>query len=256
MESFPLLETPEQTARSRPRRPFRSWLKDVGRSDAAQRLLGNSLATYLRFVHASSRITFLPDRPEVVVGERLPVIITMWHGQHFMLPFIRPGHTPVRALISRHRDGEVNAIVAKRLGVEAIRGSGGRERRQALKKGGIRGFLEMKTSLEEGVSVCLTADISNGVAKRVGPGVVALARVTGRPILPLAFASSRRIELRSWDRASVNLPFSRAACVTGDLVFVAADADEASMEAKRLELEQALNAATETAYRFVDRRDG
>ncbi|MFO1185228.1 MAG: lysophospholipid acyltransferase family protein [Bauldia sp.] len=251
-----MLERPEQLSRPRTQRSFRSWLKGVGRSDAAQRVIGNGLAAYLRLVHATSRVIYTPARPEDIVGDQLPVIITMWHGQHFMLPLIRPPNTPVRALISRHRDGEINAIAAHRLGVQTIRGSGGRERQNTLKKGGIRGFLEMKSSLDAGISVCLTADISNGIAKRAGLGVVALAKASGRPILPIAFASNRRIELRSWDRAAVNLPFSRAACVTGNLIFVAPDADAAALEAKRLETEQSLNAATEGAYRLVDRRHG
>ena len=44
----------------------------------------------------------------------MPAIIAMWHGQHFMAPFIKrkdPRHR-TKVLISRHRDGEINARAA------------------------------------------------------------------------------------------------------------------------------------------------
>src|SRR5262245_66393294 len=85
-------------------------------------------AEYLRLVWKTSRFVVEPaDIYEHVVDE-LPIIITMWHGQHFLLPFIRQGH-PAKVLVSRHRDGEVNAIAAERLGVGTIRGSGDSKRR-------------------------------------------------------------------------------------------------------------------------------
>ena len=53
----------------------------------------------------------------------------MWHGQHMLIPFVRPDPLRAKVLISRHRDGGINAIIAERLGLETIRGSGdhGRE---------------------------------------------------------------------------------------------------------------------------------
>jgi lysophospholipid acyltransferase (LPLAT)-like uncharacterized protein len=212
------------------------------------------LAGYLRFVRASSTLIREPADPYTALAASLPYIVTMWHGQHFMLPFARqPGHD-VRVLISRHGDGGINAVAAERLGLGTIRGSGGRERHRALEKGGVRGFLEMKSALAAGATVCMTADISNGVSRRAGIGVVALARASGRPIVPAAFATSRRITLKSWDRATVNLPFSRAALVLGDPILVPADADEATLEACRKRVEDELNRITERAYAIADRR--
>ena len=107
-------------------------------------------------------------------------------------------------------------------------------------------------ALDEGVFVCMTADISNLAPRRAGMGVVSLAKVTGRPIVPVAYASSRRIDLDSWDRATINLPFSRAACAVGEIVEVPADADDKTLEAKRLGVEDALNEATRRAHAIVD----
>jgi len=72
--------------------------------------------------------------------------------------------------------------------------------------------------------------------------------------LPVAVATSNMIQLSTWDCAAINLPFSRGAFVVGDLVHVPEDADKAMMEAKRLEVQNALDAAHRTAYGMVGRK--
>ena len=231
-------------------------LRQLSRSPRTRAIFAGVLANYLRFVNATSKLVFDPGDPYEIFADAGPAIITMWHGQHFMLPFVRRGNLDVRVLISRHHDGEINARVAEKLGVGTIRGSGARNPSRMLEKGGIAGFMEMKAALEEGACVAMTADLSNLQARHAGFGVVALARVTGRPILPIAYASSRRIDVKSWDRATFNLPLSRAACVFGELITVPADASDALLAEKRLAVENALNAATTRAYALVDRRHG
>lgn len=225
-------------------------------SAPVQRSVAGLAANYLRLVNATSRLAFDPPDPYGRYIHLAPVIFTMWHGQHFMLPFARIFDFDVRVLISRSRDGEINARVAEKLGVGTIRGSTARDPSRMIEKGGMVGFLEMKAALEEGACVSMTADISNLAARRAGMGIVSLARVSGRAIVPIAYATSRRIDVTSWDRATINLPFSRAVCAVAEPVLVPADADQALMEEKRLAVEQALNEATERAYRIVDRRHG
>ena len=227
----------------------------VSRSPSAQAALSGLVANYLRLVNVTSRLVFDPSDPYVMNASIAPVIFTMWHGQHFMLPFVRKYDLDVRVLISRHFDGEINARVAKKLGVGAIRGSGGRHPTRMIEKGAVWGFMEMKTALEEGAFVCMTADISNLAPRRAGLGVVSLAKVTGCPIVPIAYASSRRIDVTSWDRATINLPFSRAACAVGEIIEVPADAKDDILESRRQAVEVSLNEATERAHAIVDRRN-
>jgi lysophospholipid acyltransferase (LPLAT)-like uncharacterized protein len=59
--------------------------------------------------------------------------------------------------------------------------------------------------------------------------------------------------LGTWDRSIIHMPFCRAACVTAAPIDVPRDADDATMEAKRLEVENALNTATARAYEIVGR---
>jgi lysophospholipid acyltransferase (LPLAT)-like uncharacterized protein len=228
-------------------------LKRLGRSRALQTMVGVAAGEYLRFVWLTSRCVLEPPDVYEQMASRLPVIIAMWHGQHFMVPFIRRNY-PAKVLVSRHRDGEMNAIAAERLGVGTIRGSGDASGRFDL-KGGVGAFQGMLTALDEGCSVALTADVPK-VARVAGIGIIKLAQLSGRPILPVALATSRRKVLDNWDRTAINLPFSRLAMVGGQIVTVAADADGDTLESCRQALERDLNRITTRAYELVDRRPG
>jgi hypothetical protein len=211
-------------------------------------------AGYLRLVWLTSRVTLEPQ--DVYEKAELPVIIAMWHGQHFLAPFIKRNDARhrVKVLISRHRDGEINARAAQRLGVDTIRGSGAHNGEFA-RKGGAGAFSEMLKALEDGCNVALTADVPK-VARVAGLGVVKLAQYSGRPIYPVAIATSRRIELDNWDRTAVNLPFGRMAMMAGETVSVPRDADNAALEAARRQVEDRLNAATARAYAVADAGKG
>jgi lysophospholipid acyltransferase (LPLAT)-like uncharacterized protein len=227
-------------------------LKRIARASFMQTALGLGAAEYLRLVWYTSRFVVEPADIYERLKPELPVIFAFWHGQHFMVPFAKPAHYRAKVLISRHRDGEMNAIAAQRLGVQAIRGSGDREGRFD-RKGGVTAFMTMLTALQDNWSIAMTADVPK-VSRQAGTGVVKLAQLSGRPIYPVAVATSGRITLASWDRSVINLPFSRGAIVAGAPIRVAAGADAEAVEQARLAVEQGLNAATARAYRIVDRR--
>ncbi|HEY4775852.1 MAG TPA: lysophospholipid acyltransferase family protein [Xanthobacteraceae bacterium] len=226
-------------------------VRRMTRSRPFQTALGAIGAAYLRLVWKTSRVTIEPaDIYERIVPD-LPIIVALWHGQHLMAPFLRRAEHRAKVLISRHRDGEINAIAVERLGSGTIRGSGDHGRRFD-RKGGVGAFKGMLEALGEGYIVVLTADIPK-VARVAGEGIVKLASVSGRPIYPAAVATSRRIEIDSWDRSAVNLPFSRLAIVAGSPIRVPDRADRATLENYRSLVESELNAATARAYAIVDR---
>jgi lysophospholipid acyltransferase (LPLAT)-like uncharacterized protein len=230
---------------------IRATIKRLRDAGWVRTALGASVSQYLRLVWKSSRFVIEPADFYERVEKELPVIVAMWHGQHFMMPFVRRHHR-VKVLISRHRDGEINAIAAERLGIGTIRGSGDVNRRFD-RKGGVGAFKAMVTALQDGWTMALTADVPK-VSRRAGAGIVKLAQVSGRPIIPVAVATSRRIELGNWDRSVVNLPFSRGAMVFGDPIRVARAANEAELEDLRCRVESELTAATRRAYEIVDGR--
>jgi lysophospholipid acyltransferase (LPLAT)-like uncharacterized protein len=224
----------------------------IAQSPAVQRLIGLLAAEYLRLVWSTCRVTLEPADLYEAVEPQQPVIIAMWHGQHFMAPFLSRRHR-AKVLISRHRDGEINAYAAERLGIGTVRGSGDHGRRFDL-KGGVGAFKSMLSALAEGYNMALTADIPK-VARVAGLGIIKLAQFSGRPIYPVAIATSRRIVLKNWDRSAVNLPFGRVAIVSGDPVFVPPDVDDGTMERFRAMVERRLSQVTDRAYEIVDRKD-
>jgi lysophospholipid acyltransferase (LPLAT)-like uncharacterized protein len=228
-------------------------LKRIGRSRAVQGALAFSAAHYLRLVERTTRFTIEPpDFRERVLADG-PVIAALWHGQHLGAHFAWPSGMKVAALISRNRDAEANARALQRLGVIPVRGSGGRGQ-QMLRRGGFQALREMLRLLRAGVSLVLTADVPK-TARVAGEGVVTLAKLSGRPIYPLAVASARRIDVNSWDRASVPLPFTRGAIVVGEPIRVAADASPADIEDARQRVERALDAAHARAYEILGSKD-
>jgi lysophospholipid acyltransferase (LPLAT)-like uncharacterized protein len=221
------------------------------RSRHVQRALGALAAQYLRLIwRTKASLVLEPADIYERVEPHLPVIVTMWHGQHFLVPFVRREHR-VKVLVSRHRDGEINAVAAERLGLQTIRGSGDHGGRFA-QKGGAGAFQSMLAALSEGYTMALTADVPK-LARVAGIGIVKLAQLSGRPIYPVAVATSRHIELRNWDRSVVDLPFSRTSIVVADPIEVEPDADGAQIEACRLKVESGLNAANLRARRLVAR---
>jgi lysophospholipid acyltransferase (LPLAT)-like uncharacterized protein len=227
-------------------------LRDVLRGSWVQRAVGVLAAEYLRLVWLTNKFSFDPLDVYDIVEPAQPAIFAFWHGQHFLTPFIKTKDSHrAKVLISRHRDGEFNAIAAERLGIGTIRGSG--DHGSAFqRKGGVGAFKEMVRALADGYNVASTADVPKR-ARIVGMGIIMLARETGRPIMPLAMATSRFVRLNNWDRTTINLPFGRGALVGIEPVVVPADADGETMEKLRLRVETYLNEATRRAYAQVGR---
>jgi lysophospholipid acyltransferase (LPLAT)-like uncharacterized protein len=137
-------------------------LKRIGRHPLVLSAIGSLLAGYLKLVYYTNRFTIEPVTIHEDTDKDLPVIVAMWHGQHFMVPFAKPSHWPAKVMISKSADGEINAIAARKLGMGLIRASGGRTAHQIKKRGGMRGFIEAVRALKDGYSIAMTADVPKG----------------------------------------------------------------------------------------------
>lgn len=230
-----------------------SLVKRIVRSRAVQESLGLLVAGYLKLVRRTNRFVMEPADAYDRIGPQMPVIAAMWHGQHFMIHFARRPQDRAASLVSRSADGEFNAIALRHLGVRAIRGSGARGR-DIRKKGGVQAMRAMLRALADGEMVVLTADIPK-ISRVCGEGIVTLAQLSGRPIVPVAVVTSRRMDFSSWDKASIGLPFGRGAMVLGDPIPVPRDADAQALEALRRQVERELDAVHARAYALVGSRD-
>jgi lysophospholipid acyltransferase (LPLAT)-like uncharacterized protein len=231
---------------------LKKLVRNVLRSSWLQRAVGFLAAEFLRLVWLTNKFSFDPPEVYEIVEPQQPAIFAFWHGQHFMTPFIKTKDSHRgKVLISRHRDGEFNAIAAERLGIGTIRGSG--DHGSAFhRKGGVGAFKEMVRALEDNYNIALTADVPKR-SRVAGLGIIMLARESGRPIMPFAMVTSRFVRLHNWDRTTINLPFGRGALVGGEIIMVPPDADAETMEELRARLEATLNDATRRAYAQVGR---
>jgi lysophospholipid acyltransferase (LPLAT)-like uncharacterized protein len=229
------------------------WLKRLSRTRAVREMLGFASARYLDLVRRTNRWVMEPADAYDRIGPMMPVIAAMWHGQHFMIHFAKRPQDRAASLVSRSGDGELNAVALRRLGVRPIRGSGARGR-DFREKGGVAAMREMLRALHNGEMVVLTADVPK-VARVCGLGIVTLAKVSGRPIVPVAVVTSRRFVLGNWDRSTLGKPFGRGAMVLGEPVFVPEDADETALEAARRAVESGLDRVHARAYALVGAAD-
>lgn len=118
-------------------------------------------------------------------------------------------------LVSPSVDGEVPAAIARRLGAQVIRGSSTRTGAKAL-----RDYYQLLVN--ENVSPVITPDGPTGPVHRFKPGGLLLAQISGRPLLPMAFAASRAWHL-GWDDFVLPKPGSRIAIAIGEPVSVGRD---------------------------------
>ena len=195
---------------------------------------GVLLNAYGELVLRTSRVRVVVDPAvDVHVRERgLPVIYALWHCQVFFMPLLRRyERRPLAVLLSQHRDARIVGVAAQLRGVQLVKGSSTR--------GGSQAYRQLLARLRQGQSVCVTPDGPKGPARQVKSGVIQLSRRSGCVVVPVAWAATRKRQLRSWDRTVLPLPFGRYLFVLGSPL---AFADEADLEEQGHQLTAELDA--------------
>lgn len=213
------------------------------------RLGGRGLARLIKFVEKTSTVVYEPADLKSRLRATHPCIVAGWHGQSMMTACLHPGDIRVEAILARHGDAEMLAAALERLNTNLIRGAGAGGRKRD--RGGATALRLSVKSLKSGASLVMTADFPPEPVRRAGLGIITIARLSGCPIYPVAAATRRFASFDTYSRMTINLPFSKLAFVGGDPIFVPADADDATLEMKRRELEVALNAVTARAYQLA-----
>lgn len=204
-----------------------------------QRLGARVVHGGVNLLAASCRFRVHDPHGALGVPRREPVIFAIWHNRlafslilHHRYWRFGEGGRGLAALVSASRDGAFLASILRAFGVEPVRGSSSRRGAQAL--------VEMKSFADRGLHLAITPDGPRGPRYRAQSGVLGLARVTGRLIVPVSLNASWHWSARSWDRFQVPLPFSRCEVWIGIPMGVPADCDDAGIESKRQELEAQL----------------
>jgi lysophospholipid acyltransferase (LPLAT)-like uncharacterized protein len=164
-----------------------------------------------------------------------PVIFCIWHNRLAISMVVHRRHSrKLAALVSASKDGALLAAVLGRFGVAQVRGSTTRRGPQAL--------LELTTHAEMGYDLAVTPDGPRGPRYVVQKGVIALAQVTGLPIIPVTCNTQRKMCLQSWDGFQIPLPFTRCDVILNRPVFVPRQASDAEKEQLRTQVQETLRA--------------
>jgi lysophospholipid acyltransferase (LPLAT)-like uncharacterized protein len=162
-----------------------------------------------------------------------PAIYAIWHGRQFGLGvFKRKNRKKVNILISHSNDGQIITNICKFLGFSIIRGS--------HKRGGAKALRDIISTLENGQNIAYTVDGPKGPCYTVKEGIIKIAQLSKRPIIPLVVDTKTKIIFKSWDKYQIPLLFTNPVGIFGEPLYIPADADENQLEDLRMQLENSL----------------
>lgn len=141
------------------------------------------------------------------------VILSLWHDQ--LLLMAKAYTQKAQILISASRDGELIARAMAFMGQKAVRGSSSR--------GGSSAFKQLLRLAREPYDLVITPDGPRGPRHEIKEGVVHLARLSKRAVVPMTMACSRGHRFASWDRFLLPYPFGRLVFVYGKPLYFSKD---------------------------------
>lgn len=197
-------------------------------------------APALRLLGRSWKLSIGGVHHQKAAHEHGSVIYATWHGN--LSSYI---HTlrdrGIVALVSPVWEGEMIARVLHGLGYDLVRGSSGHQPSE-----GLRASVRV---LQQGGVIGSVVDGPVGPARIVKQGVIAMAQLTGAPILPALSVGSPAWVWPFWDRHELPLPFANVLFRFGEPLTVPRRASASELEGYRLELQNRLLALDEEIRR-------
>jgi lysophospholipid acyltransferase (LPLAT)-like uncharacterized protein len=197
------------------------------------RALGFIFYSAIKLIGKTARfeVTGWENHEKAAANGGLPIYV-FWHDRIFLTTYWWRDRRIV-VMTSRSKDGEYIARCIQRFGYGAARGSSTR--------GAVRAVVEMARLMRAGCTTAFTIDGPKGPRYIAKPGAVLLAKKSGHPILPVTMALDRYWTMPSWDKFQIPMPFTKARVYVAPPIYVPPDADDNLLEAKRNELQQALD---------------
>ena len=219
-------------------------LRRLYASGASQAVAAFLAALFIRFIYWTNRWQRLGyDIAERLFAEKRRLIFCFWHSRLLMLPYAREGDRPFHVMISSHRDGKLIARAVRHLGIGTVFGSSSRRPALALREAAQR--------CKDVVCLGITPDGPRGPRMRAAPGAVMIAELAGALLVPVAYSTSRRLLLDSWDRFLLPLPFGRGVFLVGPEIPVPHGLEDDQREALRQRLEREITRLTAEADRLM-----
>jgi lysophospholipid acyltransferase (LPLAT)-like uncharacterized protein len=184
------------------------------------------------------RVDGLSHYESILASGKQP-ILAFWHGRILAATLLWK-HRGIVVITSQNFDGEWIAGIIRRFGYGTARGS--------TSRGGARALVQLWRDLANGHPEAFTIDGPRGPARVAQPGAVFLAGATGHPLLPFHIEAARFWTAGRWDQTQIPKPFSTVVVAIGEPIHVP-DTEDATIEAKRLDLERSLALLERTANR-------
>jgi lysophospholipid acyltransferase (LPLAT)-like uncharacterized protein len=188
------------------------------------------------------RAAFYDRSVDPALGVDRPRIYVFWH-ENILTPLYVRGHCHLAMLLSQHRDAEILAHVANRLGFDCVRGS--------TYRGGAKAIWELWDRSRR-QHLTITPDGPRGPRRQMALGPIFLASRLGLPLVAMGFGYDRPWRMNSWDRFAVPRPFSRARAVIGPPLSIPSTLDRNGLERCRQRAEQLLNDLTAEAEAWAE----
>lgn len=174
-------------------------------------------------------------------SSRANALWSLWH-ETLLLGVWFYRRRRVHAMISASRDGERIAQATRHLGYEPVRGS--------TSKGALGATRRLVAALRAGERAVLTPDGPRGPRRQAQPGLVAAARLSGRPVVAIGIGVGRCWRLNSWDRFAIPKPFARVCYAYGEPIWVPREGGSDAEHLARIQRE--MDRMTEVAEAAVN----
>ena len=187
------------------------------------------------------------NKAKILSAQSKNCFVAAWHGRLLMCGIVarRKIGGKLLAFNSPHPNGKMLAILNFFLKIRTVYGAPNKNPRA--------GMLNALKSFEQNYTLLLTPDGPSGPNQIAKRGVVLMAKISGRPIIPVGFSAKYALTLKSWDCFFLPAPFSRIFVNWGEEIFIPKDCNKQQLEDYRTGLEGTLNHLMQEADQFYGR---
>lgn len=173
------------------------------------------------------------EQLDELVQQQQAVVPVCWH-QHLLIcaRFVVSPRSGVKPgfMISPSVDGEAPTMLARSYGAHIVRGSGSYT--------GVRAVRGAHQAILDGISPLITPDGPRGPRFKFKPGALFAAQISGKRVVPFAFAAKPAFVLKTWDKFVIPVPFGRICIAVGEPFAPPAEMDGREMETAQREMER------------------
>lgn len=195
-------------------------------------ILKKGIVAWMNFQRNLTHIVGINEpKPEEIPS----CIYALWHeNQCCAYGFRVRENTSI--MISQSLDGEIITAGVEAMGLKVVRGS-------SQKKGAATATMQLIERLNEGEDAALTIDGPSGPLHKVKNGVIKIAKLSGKPIIPVTWYCPQKcfLTLPSWDKMKLPVWDAKIINLYGEPIYIPSDLPNDEYEPYRQKIEEVLD---------------